>query len=65
MSVFCQAGESTSQTEVMLPRTGRNSYCKETRTGMFSWATENGRGLHCRGEGVAEDGRSLRALFSC
>lgn len=47
MSVFCQARESASQTEVMLPRTGRNSSCKEPSTRMYSWAIATGIGLHC------------------
>lgn len=53
-SAFCQAGESASQIKVMLPRTGRNLYCKETGTGMCSWAVANGIELHCSSGGVRE-----------
>lgn len=64
VSVFCQAGESVSQIKVMLPRTGRNLYCKEFGTGMYSQAIANGIELHCSGGGVKEDGKSLTSLVS-
>lgn len=64
MSVFSQAGESASQMKVMLPRAGRNLYCKETCVGMYSQVIANGIELHCSGGSVKERGRSLKAPVS-
>jgi len=58
VSMFGQAGESASQIKVMLPRTGRNLYRKETGTGMYSWAIANGIELHRSGEALKSMGEA-------